>query len=139
MYKKILVAVDGSETSFKALNNAIALAKATQGELWILHVDSSTLEHQQHKRLGLVASEPEMSCELLVTRILDVMNAAEVKYTMHTDAGNPSEVIVTAAEKNNCDTIVMGCRGLGGFTKLFLGSVSSAVINKAEMPVVIVK
>ncbi len=139
MYKKLLVAVDGSDISFKALDNAVVLAKATEGELWILHVDSSTPEHQQHKRIGLVAEEPELSCALLINKILETMNSAGVKFSVHTDTGNPSEVIVGAAEQNGCDTIVMGCRGLGGFTKLFLGSVSSEVINKAEIPVVIVK
>jgi len=139
MYQKLLVAVDGSEISFKALRNAISLGHATGGELWILHVDSSTPEHQQHKRIGIVAAEPDSSCALLINKILDVMNDASVKFSIHTDSGNPSDVIINAAARNNCDTIVMGCRGLGGFTKLILGSVSSEVINKSEIPVVIVK
>ena len=139
MYKKILVAVDGSEIALRALQSARALAEATQGELLLLHVCNSAPEHAQHKRLGIVAEVPDAENDDLVNAILETMMGSTAKYKLRTENGHPAEKILEVAEEAGCDTIVMGSRGLGSLTKLFLGSVSSEVINNAEIPVVIVK
>ena len=53
--------------------------------------------------------------------------------------GHPAEKIIEEAEKWGADLIVMGSRGLGGFSRLLLGSVSDAVIRYSKVPVVIVR
>lgn len=77
-------------------------------------------------------------CELL-NDILEVMSGSTVKFKLRHETGHPADKIIAVAEELQCDTIVMGSRGLGSITKLFLGSVSTEVINKAEVPVIVVK
>lgn len=139
MYKKLLVAVDGSEVALKAVENAKALATATGGELLLLHVNNSAPESAQHKRIGIVADVPHTENLELVNEVLEIMAGSPVKFKLLTAVGHPATEILHSAEEYGCDTIVMGSRGLGSITKLFLGSVSSEVINKSELPVVIVK
>ena len=139
MYKKILVAVDGSEISLRALQSARVLAEATEGELLLLHVCNSAPEHAQHKRLGIVSEVPELENTEMVNEVLEVMMGSPVKYKLRSAEGNPAEQILAIATEAGCDTIVMGSRGLGSLSKIFLGSVSSDVINKSEIPVLIVK
>src|SRR5699024_5555442 len=52
---------------------------------------------------------------------------------------NPGKKIILQAKNLNCDLIVIGSRGLGGFKKLILGSISSYVVNHASIPVLVVK
>ncbi|MCQ2372844.1 MAG: universal stress protein [Phascolarctobacterium sp.] len=140
MYKKILVAVDGSDLSFKALEHAEALAKATEGELLLLTVNDNTAHSTQHKRIGLFEEFSDSTGNVQIFNdILNVMVGSPVKYKLRSENGSPAQLIIKVAEETACDTIVMGSRGLGSLTKLFVGSVSSEVINKAQIPVVIVK
>ena len=139
MFKKILVAVDGSEIAAKALETAEALAAGMKGELLILTVEDSGTHHAQHKRIGLTAQlEDEDEGELLYGIKMKMLDSP-VPSKVRREIGKPSEVILEVAKETGCDAIVMGSRGLGGLTKLFIGSVSSEVLNNAEIPVVVVK
>lgn len=139
MYQKILVAVDEREMAMRALAEARDLAAAFQGELVLLHVTSSAPKSAQHKRLGIVAETPEGESINLVNNVLEVMAGSPVKYKLHSAVGDAATQILKLAEDQKCDAIVMGSRGLGSITKFFIGSVSSEVMNKAEVPVLIVK
>ena len=48
------------------------------------------------------------------------------------DRGDPADMITSAAERNNVDMIVMGSRGLGGFSRTIMGNVSTKVCNRAH-------
>lgn len=140
MYKKLLVAIDGSDLSFKALEHAEALARTTGGELLLLNVYDTANHSAQHKRIGLFEEFSESTGNVqLFNDILNLMADSPVKYRMRNENGIPADLIVKIANESECDTIVMGSRGLGGLTRLFVGSVSSEVINKADIPVIIVK
>ena len=67
------------------------------------------------------------------------LQESSVPFKVKEAAGHPATVIIETAAEAGCDAIVMGSRGLGSITKIFIGSVSSDVINNAEIPVVIVK
>lgn len=139
MFKKLLVAVDGSEVGYKALEHAEALAKATEGELLVLTVTDSETHSTQHKRLGLFSDIQDHSSTQILNDILNILAGSPVKYKLRSECGRPADVIISVGKECECDAIVMGSRGLGGLTKLLIGSVSSEVINHAEVPVIIVK
>lgn len=139
MYKKILVAVDGSDIAFRALTNAEALARGMKGELLILHVTDDAPKATQHRSLGIVASLEEKDDSEMIYVIKKQLLESPVPFRIKEVSGHPAAVIIETAETEACDAIVMGSRGLGEFTKLLIGSVSSDVINKAQVPVVIVK
>ena len=139
MFKKMLVAVDGSDLSFKALEHAAELAQMSGGELLLLTVADETT-HTQHKRLGLFEEYTEKDGKVqLYNDILNTMGEYAVKYKVRNENGKAADVIIDVAKEVECDTIVMGSRGLSGITELFCGSVSHEVIHRSEVPVIIVK
>lgn len=140
MFKKLLVAIDGSDLSFKALEHAETLARATGGELVLLTVNDSSARSAQHKRLGLFEEFSEQTGSVQIFNdILNVMAGSPVRYKLRSETGRPADVVVAVAKEAECDAIVMGSRGLSQITKLFIGSVSSEVVNHSEVPVIIVK
>jgi nucleotide-binding universal stress UspA family protein len=146
LVKKILVALDGSRESKKALNFALELAEITSAELELLTVVPPVFLSSQS--IPLLKSEAVAECtrelEAGSKKVLsDAQKEAqkkksEVKVSARLEKGVPDEKIVSRAERGKFDMIVMGSRGLDGRVSA-LGSVSSRVVEKAYCPVVIVK
>ena len=65
--------------------------------------------------------------------------AAGVPYEAHLAYGNVTEAILAAAVRHACDAVVLGSRGLTGFKRVMIGSISNAVTAKTLLPVLIVK
>ncbi len=127
---KILVPIDGSENAENALRYAVILARKTGSKITLLHVQES----------GVFSLKPELTKEI-GTRIL-ASNAGKIKgieVAEKLESGDPAKVIVQAADKENCDLIVMGSRGLGTIARFLLGSVSDHVSHYANRSVLIIK
>jgi nucleotide-binding universal stress UspA family protein len=148
--KRILLAIDGSENSKRASRAAIALAKAFGSELRIIHV-LPTLSYMSVGVAGIGSTIQdyynqyyEISEKQGKHWIDDVLTAARLE-GVKTDGEilRPTSSVVYAliqkAEKDNSDLIVIGTRGLGGFKKLLLGSVSSGVIGNSKCNVLIIR
>jgi nucleotide-binding universal stress UspA family protein len=141
---KILVPVDFSEHSQRALDEAIGLAKKFGAELHLLHcyqlypvgatgapydiVLPETLERAIREGASGLLSEWKQKAA-----------GQGVQVQEHLDAGAPSSGIADLAEKLGADLIVMGSRGLTGLKHLMLGSVAERTIRIAPCPVLIVK
>ena len=136
--KKILVPVDGSESSERALEKAIELATGLKSKLTFLYVAN----------VNQLAVNSCLSSELLeaVSKAGDVVlthaeeivpEGVELERVMET--GSPAPVIVDAAEDCGADLIVMGSRGLGLVKGVLLGSVSQYVVENAKCAVMVVK
>jgi nucleotide-binding universal stress UspA family protein len=126
-FSKILVAVDGSETSINAAGYAIAMAKKDNAQLIALTVmvkESDRVEAQQwFDKIGKKAQENNIQ---LKTEIIDIPMSVE-------------GAILNYAESENVDLIVIGTRGRSGITRMLLGSVASEVVTYATCPVMVVK
>lgn len=141
MFKRILVAYDGSENSKRALNVAIDIAKRYGSKLDIVEViDTAAL-----LSLGL-APIPENILQTVQEKVKADIDEAERKAKeAGVDAkgviieGEPAASIVEYATKNNVDLIVTGSRGLSTIKRLFLGSVSTKILNESRVPVLVVK
>ena len=145
MFKKILVPVDGSEGSWRALTSAEALAKKFEGELVVVNVI------QPYNNAALLAvpldhatvTQGNSELEKIGDKVLEMAQERLASFEGHADfhleVGHPSERIIALAKKENCDAIVLGSRGLSGIAEFFLGSVSSKVSQYATVPVLIVK
>ena len=145
MFKKILVPVDGSETSWRALGQAIALGNKFGGELIVVNVI------QPYNNAALLAvplddatinqsnSELEKIGDQVLNMAKEKLAGFTQKVTYTLEVGHPSERIVSLAKKCECDSIVIGSRGLSSIAEFFLGSVSSKVSQYATVPVLIVK
>jgi nucleotide-binding universal stress UspA family protein len=146
LFKKILVALDGSKAANNALKFAVGLSEATLAELELLTVVPSVFlpSHSIH----VLKSEAIADCaKALDASFKGVLDKAEgevkcrkpkFKVSTKFERGEPAEKIVETAERGNVDLIVMGSRGLGGRVST-LGSVSSRVVDNSSCPVLIVK
>lgn len=139
---KILVSVDGSDNSKRALVKARELAEMNQGEVHILTVlDYGFFLH--YSRAKEVDESDERSREEIGEAVLEEALTYFEEYDgeVYTNMRNgyPADEILEEAEFGEFDLIVMGSRGLGLFSRTFLGSVSNKVLNHAKSDVLIVK
>lgn len=144
---KILVCVDGSEHSFAAVEMAGSIASNLQAvEIAVLHVYMNTYvpttvgegyftEEMQRRIKEQLHEEGESFLET-AKKLLE-RKGFEVKVFLK--EGHVASTIIETAAEGGFDLIVMGSRGIGGFKKLLLGSVSNAVAHEASTSVLIVK
>lgn len=141
MYDKILVPIDGSRDSYCALKEAELLAKTFHSKLIILTVltDTNIIEHYPGDFLTTDFKKAQADrAESILEKAKEQMKYDGTIETCYR-IGRASEEIIACAEENKVNLIVMGSRGLGGFSRTLLGSVSDRVLNGAKVPVLINK
>ncbi len=140
---KILVCTDGSEQSLKAVQKAADIvADIKEAQVTVVHVEESIshpyeIPSREHSPEGHEQLEKEH--KKVLAKAQKVFEEKNVKAETAVKQGHPASTILEMASKENYDLIVMGSRGLGGIKKLLLGSVSNAVVQEAEVSVLIVK
>ncbi|HYM65718.1 MAG TPA: universal stress protein [Patescibacteria group bacterium] len=135
MFKQILVALDGSPYSRRALPTAIEVAKKFDSSIFVLHVS----EHDKG-RAASFSTETPAEASMLVADAVEAAHKAGLKAAGEVrDAGaqHAARFIVDAAMEKGADLIVMGSRGLSDVQGIFLGSVTHKVIQTAEIPVLV--
>ena len=125
-YKKILAAVDVSDSSKEAYKHALALAKLTGGEVLILNVAISEKEDKGGFSKGILDS------------VLDLCDTSGVTVKTKTAYGRPARAIVNTALTEKVDLIITGGHSYGPIESIFQGSVSSRVVQLAPCPVMVV-
>lgn len=145
-YRRILLASDASECAHKAGQAAFTLAEMFQAPLEVLNVyeppglfataldANPTLVQEMDETLA--AERVYTAVEAILKQI---KQAANVPYTLKQERGHPGKRIIERAESDKADLIVLGSRGLGGFKRLLLGSVSDAVLHHAHCSVLVVR
>lgn len=135
--KRILVGVDGSDNSQRALEWAITLAGPFRAEVIAVHavgllarLDGGTPVPSHPHRDELQATFESVWCAPLAR--------SDVAYRTLCVDGPPVLAVLNAASEEEADLIVLGRRGSGGFTELMLGSTSHQVAEHSSCPVFIV-
>lgn len=146
---KILVCADGSEYSKKALAQAASIADSQSiDEVAVIHVYEGgqsaaplfVISEKQENLMKLVAEELTEERDKIISEALKIFENVDVKTRAIIKEGHPSHTIVSVAEKDGFNMIFIGSRGLSGLEKVFLGSVSNAVVQEARnCSVVVVK
>jgi nucleotide-binding universal stress UspA family protein len=141
MYKKMVLAVDGSEVSKNAAKHAVALAKSTGGELLAIHVipPFDVTEIESFKPDTIMKGLREEG-EKILSEVKALASKEGVKVETRVEDGIPYDRICEVAEESDADLIIMGSHGRTGIGKVFIGSVAERVIGKSQSrPVLIVK
>jgi nucleotide-binding universal stress UspA family protein len=142
LISKILVPIDGSENSLRALNHGLFLSSKLKSKITILYViEVPPFVYIQSQKLinsVMIALEKEAK------DILDIGKNQAKKYDIEPgmvflEGGNIGSIIIDYDEKNNFDFIVIGSRGKGKFKQALLGNVSHRVLHHSKNPVLIVK
>lgn len=141
MFSKILAPVDGSDNSFRALDQAIFLAKSTGAGVTAMHVieNPPTVYVESQKLLNELLANYRAESAKVLDRCKQVADKSGVKIETVIAEGDAASNIVGYAHKENFDLIIIGSRGLGRFKEMVLGSVSNKVLHHAKCSVLIVK
>ncbi|MBP2651784.1 MAG: teaD [Firmicutes bacterium] len=144
-FKNILVPIDGSANSKRAIAHAGYLAEKCGAKLSVLHVINTFAQVSAFSdaNTGLyipdrVVEDIQEAGQAVIDQALSLL-PQDVEAQNFIEIGSPTEVIVNYCKKDHYDVIVMGSRGLGIIKELIMGSVSSAVVYYAPCPVLIVK
>ncbi|MFD2759833.1 universal stress protein [Lentibacillus juripiscarius] len=138
MFKRILLATDGSKHSVRSADHAIQLAHQFDGTIDVVYVvDSQTSKtdvlHNDNKY------EIEHKRKEKIKSVQDQIRQFDIDFKVHILHGEPGPTIVDFANTNDFDCIVIGSRGLNNLQTMILGSVSHKVAKRADCPVLIVK
>jgi len=133
-YRHILVAVDGSPESGRALAHAVRVARASNARLDLLAVSpvSSTMEWGGGTQAVALNDRGYVEALRRAAASID-----DVPVTTYLEKGDPAKRIISHASDHLCDLIVMGSRGRGRAASALLGSTSLAVIRGASVPVTV--
>ena len=139
MFDKILVAVDHSEMSDRAVLAARDLAVLSKGEVWVLHLR----EREMGAKTGVLRiDETTEDANAQVAASVEVFAEAGVKAhgeIRNTIFGYAAREIINDAIEVDADVIVMGSRGRGDLAGLLLGSTAHKVIHLSDRPVLVVR
>lgn len=144
VFKKIMVATDGSETSTRTAKLAVGLAKLVGGSVAAIYVVDifrlsklpgyTTLPGISERLLELMFKEAEIA----TTQVGEMASRAGVPFEKIIAEGNPSEEILRRSIESGMDLLMMGSIGRTGLEKIMLGSVAEKVVRHSKVPVLIV-
>ena len=141
----VLVPIDFSVHSERALEFAVTIAQRFGGAVELLHVVEDPFVSGAWSSEAFMPNIPELLDQLIAEarKRLDAMKAAAAKdggaFTATVVTGEPSNAIVDHAKAGAFDLIVMSTQGRTGLTHLFLGSVAERVLRTAPCPVLTVR
>jgi nucleotide-binding universal stress UspA family protein len=141
-YKKVLVAVDGSSCSEKAVGVAVNFCRLSNAELHAIFVISEMVV-ENFKRLGKGQAKEVLESlkdegRKYFRDVKDNAKEWDVKVVEAIREGFPADEIVTYAKKSKIDLIVMGTHGRRVGTRPLIGSTADRVIHLAPCPILIV-
>ena len=147
MYKRILVATDGSTLSKKAVKEAIALAVSLEAGLVVVNVvprypmsyfeggasispeDVGRIEKDWTDKGQAIAEAAQKSAEAAGVNAKAVIARSDLV----------ANAILSAAKKNRCDLIVMASHGRKGISRILLGSETQQVLTHSDIPVLVLR
>ena len=143
--KKLLVAIDGSDTSNKALAKAKDIGTAFGSEITLIYV----MEDSSSQYSVYMAENREYTDQIKevvkqhASKVLQdgVEFFIDYNFKLYTLAkkGNPAKQILEEIDNADYDLMIIGSRGLGPFTRAVMGSVSHKVVNDSKISVLVVK
>ena len=139
--RRILVPVDFSDSSARAVRHAAKRAAESGGSLIIVHVVPA-----DYGWLGIGRDESRDLDRSLQRQAADRLRAfadenvgADVTADLEVRIGQPAEEIVSAARESKCDFIMLSTRGITGLDRYLIGSVAHRVAQLADCPVVLLR
>lgn len=139
--RKLLIAVDASEHSDRAVEYVISLNKEHGPlEVHVVNVEPAPIAWQtQGMETAAIHAHLLTVCHTSIQASIKALKAGGIHAQAHCKLGDVAEEIVKTAEELECDTIIIGTRGLGAISGLALGSVTRKVLYLTQVPVICVK
>lgn len=138
--KKILIPYDFSETSQAALKQGILLSRKLQANLLVLYVLEKTPNEEILKLTfpsGDLRSKLENKIQGELRSLVNAEPESKISIETRVVVGKPAVEILLMTEKEKADLVVMGSHGHTGLKRLWLGSVTERVVQRAKIPVLV--
>lgn len=133
--QQVLVAYDRSEMSQEALKRAISVARKKEAQLIVVHVIEPLFVQSPYSK-----SVDEETIRRDITKEIDLLNAeAQVEYMFFIESGETAETIILKTKKIQADLIIVGSHGKDDVNSKHFGSTTLKVIQRTNIPVLIVK
>ena len=139
LYRKIIVATDGTEYAKKAVNTAVHLSKLTGAKLYGLYVSDVSSITPTSVEWELVAENIKREADAALSYVLEKADAEHIEFESVNLSGAAAQEIVQYANSVDADLIVVGAAGKKAIERILLGSVSEKVIRNAKQQVLVVK
>ena len=139
MIKTILVALDGSQLSWKALEFACDIARKYGAKLVMLHAYHSTSDLRGSEVFDQMVAKRKRAGEEVLNEAHQRLASDPLEFEDDLLEGPAADAIVSAAEVRKVDLVVMGTRGMGSLKGMIFGSVSTKVTHYAPCPVLVVR
>ena len=145
MYQKILVPIDSSEASFRALDEACTLGRALDVILYVIHV----VDLAQVGLAGVNVTENlalrqsiSASSSAILAQAEEIVAQRGVAFegkVLENKGEKIPDLLVREARESHCQLIIMGTHGFSGVKRLLLGSVAEGVVRQSTIPVMLVR
>ena len=141
--RRLVVGVDGSEHSGRALAWTIRVAKSVDAEVVAVFAIAPPNYLEYADSAGIVPPELDPAWREQITKEFErqwcsPLTEADVRHRHLVRDGRPAEVIARVADETDADLVVVGRRGRGGFAELVLGSVSGELAHHCGRPLVLI-
>ncbi len=148
MYSRILIATDGSDLAGKAVDHGLQLAKSvdatavfvTVTEIWSAFNMASNVDRGQLDPIEVYEKSAKQSAHSILEEAAARASSMGVaSESRHVSDQKPAEGILEAADREDCDLIIMASHGLRGVKRMLLGSQTAEVTALSEKPVLVVR
>ena len=141
MFTKILVPVDGSDNSYRALDAALILSEKLGSNITVLHVmEQVPITHiESQKLLSELLENYKKENQDILSKCTEIARKKGITINTILLQGNPASIILDFSKKEKYDIVIMGSRGVGKFKELILGSVSSKIVHHSSCAVLLIR
>jgi len=145
VYRSIVVGTDGSESAGKALERALELARSSGAKLHVVTAIEPMSAASVNRAIEGVPQEHRVKVNLqqaaddILGRAVADATSDGIDVETHPMAADPADAIITVAEVNDADLIVLGNKGMVGTGRFLLGSVPNKVSHHSPCDLLIVK
>ena len=146
MFRHVLLPTDGSDFANAALKRGAEFAKSIDARITIVYVTPpSDVSAPAEVVMAYPAEDVKRSMEKAATETLDAAKAVAASVfdgsceAVHIAEQHPAEGVLSAAEKQGCDIVVLGSHGRRCLSNLFLGSTAQEILTRAHLPVLVLR
>lgn len=139
MFELIIVALDGSKLSLKALDYSCRLAEKHDSKLILLHAFHSTSDLRGSEGYNRMVGKRKKRGEDIIKDACKRLGKTSFEVEENLIEGPAADAIVSVVEARNADLVVMGTRGMGSLKGLLFGSVSTKVTHYSPCSVLVVR
>ena len=141
MFTNVLVPVDGSDNSYRALDAALLLTEKLGSSITVVNViEQVPITHiESEKLLSELLEAYKKENQEILSKCSNIATQKGLSIKTLLLQGNPASVILDYSKKEKFDLVIVGSRGMGKFKQLILGSVSSKIVHHSPCAILLIR